>query len=64
MEEEVKRGRPAKSNAEIKSSSLLTALTGTTIRSIVNAANAERIKREDIVSLLKEGNQFVLLYYK
>ena len=38
---------------------VMTALTGTTIRSIVRLANDERIKREDIVSLLKKNGQFV-----
>ena len=41
-----------------------TALTGTTIRSIVRLANEEGIKREDIVSLLKENGQFVLIYFR
>ena len=43
---------------------VMTALTGTTIRSIVRLANEEGIKREDIVSLLKENGQFVLIYFK
>ena len=42
----------------------MTALTGTTIRSIVRLANEEGIKREDIVSLLKENGQFVLIYFR
>ena len=43
---------------------VMTALTGTTIRSIVKLANEEGIKREDIVSLLKENGQFVLIYFR
>ena len=43
---------------------VMTALTGTTIRSIVRLANEEGIKREDIVSLLKENGQFVLIYFR
>ena len=43
---------------------VMTALTGTTIRSIVRLANEDGIKREDIVSLLKENGQFVLIYFK
>ena len=35
----------------------------TTIRGIVRLANEEGIKREDIVSLLKENGQFVLIYF-
>ena len=43
---------------------VMTALTGTTIRSIVRLANEEGIKRGDIVSLLKENRQFVLIYVR
>ena len=43
---------------------VMTALTDTTIRGIVRSANEEGIKREDIVSLLKENGQFVLIYFK
>ena len=43
---------------------VMTALTDTTIRGIVRAANEEGIKREDIVSLLKENGQFVLIYFR
>ena len=43
---------------------VMAALTANTIREIVRTANEEEIKREDIVSLLKENGQFVLVYYK
>ena len=43
---------------------IMTAMSADTIREIVRTANEEGIKREDIVSLLKEGGQFVLVYYK
>lgn len=43
---------------------VMTALTDTTIRGIVRSANEEGIKREDIVSLLKENGQFVLIYFR
>lgn len=43
---------------------IMTAMAVNTIREIVKAANEEGIKREDIVSLLKENGQFVLVYYK
>lgn len=42
----------------------MTAMAANTIREIVRTANEEEIKREDIVSLLKENGQFVLVYYK
>ena len=43
---------------------VMTAIAATTIREIVKIANEEGIKREDIVSLLKENSQFVLVYYR
>lgn len=43
---------------------VMTALVATTIKGIVTLANEEEIKREDIVSLLKENGQFVLVYFK
>ena len=43
---------------------IMTALTDTTLRGIVRSANEEGIKREDIVSLLKENGQFVLIYFR
>lgn len=43
---------------------VMTAMTNDTIRGIVKAANEEGIKREDIVSLLKENGQFILVYFR
>ena len=43
---------------------VMTALTDATIRGIIRLANEEGIKREDIISLLKESGQFVLIYFK
>ena len=43
---------------------IMTAMAADTIREIVRTANEEGVKREDIVSLLKENSQFVLVYYK
>lgn len=61
--EKVKMTRTKKTNgSEIHQ--VMTALTDTTIRGIVRSANEERIKREDVVSLLKENGQFVLVYFK
>lgn len=49
---------------DIKVSQIMAALTAPTIRGIVNSANEVGIKREDVVSLLKENGQFVLVYFK
>lgn len=53
-----------KTSGDTKVSQIMTAFTATTIRGIVNSANEIGIKREDIVSLLKENGQFVLVYFK
>ena len=58
--EEIERAKKTRT----KTSGIMTALTATTIRGIVNSANEVGIKREDIVSLLKENGQFVLIYFK
>jgi hypothetical protein len=36
---------------------------GMNVRHIINLANEKNIKKEDIVSLLKEGGQYILIYY-
>lgn len=41
----------------------MTALYGDNIREIVFKTNERRIKKEDIVSLMKEDGQFILVYY-
>lgn len=53
-----------KSLGSSKKTQVMTALIATTIRGIVNSANEIGIKREEIVSLLKENGQFVLVYFK
>lgn len=44
--------------------SILKAFGELSIRDVVIKANKEEIKREDIVTLLKENGQYVLVYYK
>ena len=61
--EKVKMTRTKKTNGS-EVHQVMTALTNTTIRGIVRSANEEGIKREDIVSLLKENGQVVLIYFK
>lgn len=47
-----------------KNGKIMTALVSDTIRGIVNRANKLSIKREDIVTLTKEGNEYILIYYE
>ena len=61
--EKAKMSRIKKTN-NLEVHKVITALTDTTIRGIVRLANEKGIKREDIVSLLKENGQFVLIYFR
>lgn len=61
--EKAKMARTEKIN-NLEVHQVMTAITDTTIRGIVRSANEEGIKREDIVSLLKENGQFVLIYFR
>lgn len=61
--EKVKMARTKKTNGS-EVHQVMTALTDTTIRGIIRLANEKGIKREDIISLLKENGQFVLIYFK
>lgn len=61
--EKAKMTRTKKTNdSEIHQ--VMTALYNTTLRGIVNDANKEEVKREDVITLLKENGQFVLIYFK
>lgn len=61
--EKAKITRTKKTNGS-EAHQVMTALTDTTTRGIVRSANEKGIKREDIVSLLKEDGQFVLIYFR
>jgi len=39
------------------------AISAASLRVLINAANEEGIQKEDIVTLIKEGDEFVLVYY-
>lgn len=62
--EKSKMTRTKKSNDGTEVHQIMTAIYSTTLRGIVNASNELGVKREDIVSLLKENGQFVLVYFK
>ena len=42
----------------------ITVLTATNVRELVTKINSKCISKDDIVSLLKDGDQYILLYYK
>lgn len=47
----------------VKKDKVLTAITAPNIRSIVKIANELSIKKDDIVTLTKESNEYMLIYY-
>ena len=42
---------------------VMNTLYGDTVRSIVRQANERKIKKEDVVTLIKEAGMFILIYY-
>jgi hypothetical protein len=48
---------------EDKNVKIMCAIYGDTIREIVKQSNELGIQRDDIVSLAKEGGQYILTYY-
>lgn len=42
----------------------ITALDSNNLRGLVNAAKKLQIQKDDIVSILKEGDRFVMIYYE
>ena len=62
--EEVAKTKTIKAKKNDYPNKIMTAIMDNTLRGIVRISNELNIKREDIVSLLKENGQFVLIYYK
>ncbi len=48
----------------IKDGKVMTAISAANIRQLVTKANNLNVKREDIVSLVKENGSFILVYYR
>ena len=48
----------------IKEGKVITAISAANIRQLVTKANNLNVKREDIVSLVKENGSFILVYYR
>lgn len=42
---------------------IMTAIAALTIRELVNIANKYGIKREDVVTIVKDNGQYVLIHY-
>lgn len=42
---------------------MIEVITAGTIRELVGKANSMNLKKESIITLLKESNQYILMYY-
>lgn len=49
---------------ENKEKKIMLAIVAKNMRDLVSKANKEGVQKEDIVSILPEGDQFVLTYYR
>ena len=68
-QEEVKEVKEVKYPEEIEESKklevpkIMTAIAALTIRELVNIANEYGIKREDVITIVKDNGQYVLIHY-
>ena len=68
-QEEVKEVKEAKQVEEIEEPKklevpkIMTAIAALTIRELVNIANEYGIKREDVITIVKDNGQYVLIHY-
>ena len=68
-QEEVKEVKEVKQAEEIEESKklevpkIMTAIAALTIRELVNIANEYGIKREDVITIVKDNGQYVLIHY-
>lgn len=68
-QEEVKEVKEVKQIEEIEEPKklevpkIMTAIAALTIRELVNIANEYGIKREDVITIVKDNGQYVLIHY-
>ena len=68
-QEEVKEVKEVKQVEEIEEPKklevpkIMTAIAALTIRELVNIANKYGIKREDVITIVKDNGQYVLIHY-
>lgn len=59
-QEEVKEVKEPK---KLEVPKIMTAIAALTIRELVNIANEYGIKREDVITIVKDNGQYVLIHY-
>lgn len=68
-QEEIKEVKETKQVEEIEEPKklevpkIMTAIAALTIRELVNIANKYGIKREDVITIVKDNGQYVLIHY-
>ena len=68
-QEEIKEAKEVKQVKEIEEPKklevpkIMTAIAALTIRELVNIANEYGIKREDVITIVKDNGQYVLIHY-
>ena len=60
---EVKYPEEIKEPKKLEVPKIMTAIAALTIRELVNIANEYGIKREDVITIVKDNGQYVLIHY-
>ena len=60
---EVKCPEDVKEPKKLEVPKIMTAIAALTIRELVNIANEYGIKREDVITIVKDNGQYVLIHY-
>ena len=60
---EVKYPKEVKEPKKLEVPKIMTAIAALTIRELVNIANEYGIKREDVITIVKDNGQYVLIHY-
>ena len=60
---EVKQVEEIKEPKKLEVPKIMTAIAALTIRELVNIANKYGIKREDVITIVKDNGQYVLIHY-
>ena len=60
---EVKQVEKIEEPKKLEVPKIMTAIAALTIRELVNIANEYGIKREDVITIVKDNGQYVLIHY-
>ena len=60
---EVKQVKEIEEPKNLEVPKIMTAIAALTIRELVNIANEYGIKREDVITIVKDNGQYVLIHY-